>query len=194
MSQQFRTIMENEEGRWVRYRTVSCRCGIEGRIKDNGHKPLATSPAADAFRHAGWTNVRPDRATCPACSSPAPKPASPKEKPMAAEPPRQPTIDDKRRIRDALFAHYLEEKGCYAKAHSDKSVAASLSVPSAWVTATREAMGFGPDANEAVSAFTTEVLAIRKDLGDCQEAILAKFDALEKRIGQVERAGFKGAA
>lgn len=194
MSAEFRTVSENEAGQWVRYRTVPCRCGTEGRIKDSAPRLLPAAPVASAFRRLGWTNVRPDRATCPACSTPGPKSAAPKEMLMVAEPPRQPTIEDKRRIRDALFAHYQEEKACYAKAHSDKSVASALNVPSAWVAAAREALGFGPDENETKNAFNTEVLAIRKDLAEAQDAILAKFDVLEKRLGIVERAGFKGAA
>lgn len=128
-----------------------------------------------------------------------PRPQQPaKEKPAVVEPPRQPNIEDKRRIREALFAHYNEEKGCYSKAHSDKSVAAALNVPFAWVAQVREALGFGPDKNEAASEFTAEVLAIRKDLRAMQDEMLTdvanRFEAIEKRLNAVERAGFKGAA
>lgn len=195
---QFRTVSEQENGQWVRYRLLACRCGAEGRIKDTSARLLPVSPLAEAFRRAGWTNVKPNRGTCPSCSAPKPKPI-PQEKPvMAVEPPRQPNTEDKRRIREALFAHYLEDKGCYAKAHSDRSVGQSLNVPFAWVSATREALGFGPDVNEAASAFNSEVGAIRQSLTDLQDEVLKlvanRCDELEKRLNAVERAGYKGAA
>ena len=195
----FRIVTEQEGGQWIRYRVLLCRCGAEGRIKDTSKRPLAPSPVAEAFRRLGWTSVKPDRGVCPACSTPKAKPATVREETiMAVEPPRQPSTDDRRRIRDALFEHYLEDKGCYAKAHSDRSVAQSLNVPFAWVATIREAMGFGPDKNEAGSAFSAEIEALKRDLSGLQDDLLKTFsvrcDELEKRILAAERAGYRSAA
>ncbi|WP_286949217.1 MULTISPECIES: hypothetical protein [Brevundimonas] len=192
----FRTVMEQEGGQWTRYRVLECRCGAEGRIKDTAKRPLASSPCAQAFRRAGWTSVRPDRGVCPACSAPKPKPAPiAQESIMAVEPPRQPSTEDRRRIREALFETYLEDRGCYAKAHSDRSVAKGLNVPFAWVAAARETLGFGPDVNEAGSAFSAEIGALKAELKALQDEALQAFvsrcEELDKRIGQVERAGYR---
>ena len=63
--------------------------------------------------------------------------------------PRQPSREDKRKIRDALDAVYLTDKGVYAGAETDASVAKRLDVPRAWVSAERED-AYGPDAATAV--------------------------------------------
>lgn len=195
---EFRTVNEQEGGQWVRYRVVSCRCGAEGRVRDTSPRLLPASPLIAAFRRIGWTNVRPDRGVCPACSAPKPKPALEKPAMIAVEAPRQPTPDDKRRIREELFATYNEDKGCYSKSHSDRSVASGLNVPFAWVSQMRDALGFGPDQNEAKSAFDAEVGAIRQQLKAFQEEVLAavanRSDEMEKRLNAIERAGLKGAA
>lgn len=190
----YRTANDQEAGAWVRFRLVSCRCGAEGRVRDTTHSGMPNEMVDAALRKMGWTNPTSRGGTCPKCSTPK-KTATPKEKPaMAVETPRQPSIDDKRRIREALFAHYLEDKGCYAKAHSDRSLGQSLNVPFAWVSSTREALGFGPDVSEAASTFNAEVASIRRDLMAVQDDILTRADALEKRLKELERSGFRTAA
>lgn len=217
-AKRFRITTEMEAGSWRRFQMAKCgSCDFEGRVADSTAHGAPPEMIKRKFQQIGWTmGQKPTDDECPKCVtkralSPAqkraafcrinnvPRPAQPaKEKTVVAEPPRLPSIDDKRRIREALFAHYDEEKGCYTKAHSDKSVAASLNVPFAWVSQTREALGFGPDKNEAASEFTAEVLSIRKDLRAMQDDVLTdvanRFDAIEKRLNAVERAGFKGAA
>lgn len=82
--------------------------------------------------------------------------AKPKEVTMTAKPtliasaadaPRQPTREDKRKIRDALDACYLTDKGLYAGGETDASLAKRLDMPRAWVSAERED-AYGPDACE----------------------------------------------
>ena len=213
----FRMVSDLVEGTYQRFQTARCgACQWEDRLRDTTRNGAPPEMVKRKFQQRGWEmGQRPTDDECPKCVtkrkalSPSQKraawcainnvPRAKEKKPvMAIETPRQPSIDDKRRIREALFDHYLEEKGCYAKAHSDKSVAAGLNVPSAWVTATREALGFGPDASEAAGAFTSEVLSIRSELRALQDDVLAQLanrcDVLEKRLVAVERAGYRGAA
>ncbi|MFC5370916.1 hypothetical protein ACFPIF_00015 [Brevundimonas faecalis] len=197
--QGFRVVCEQEGGVWVRFRTLTCRCGAEGRIKDTGKRLLASSPVADAFRRLGWTSVKPDRGVCPVCSAPKPKPApAPKEIVMAVEPPRQPTTADRRRIRDALLDHYDEDGGFYRGEQSDRTLGETLNVPFAWVSSMRDAMGLGADKSEASQAYTAEVMAMKEELRRLQDEFLAAFakrcDDLERRISAAERRGYRSAA
>lgn len=198
----FRLVSDLHEGKYQRFQIATCRtCSAEGRVLDTTRSGAPPEMMKKKFRALGWDLGQALTADeCPACfkARNTPNPAPAKEKPVTAEAPRQPTVEHKRMIRGALFAYYIEEKGCYKKAHSDKSMAASLNVPSAWVGGVREALGFGPDANEAATAFTSEVLAIRADLKELQDTALEflsdKYAAIEKRVAAVERAGYRDAA
>lgn len=148
------------------------KCAAAGR----GSAPSAPRPArpaelTPAQKRAAYCKIA-DVARAKPAPSPAPSPSSPsKEAAMPSDPgpglnglranvvfvdelvadaPRQPTREDRRRIREALDAHYLTDRQCYAKAHSDASLAASLKLPRAWVTDEREA-AYGPEGCEADS-------------------------------------------
>lgn len=101
---------------------------------------------------------------------------------MSADPPRESTPADRRRIREALDGCYDEDKGRYRQSFSDKVVAANLKLPAAWVTALREAMGLGPDANEANAVRNAELRAVQDEMAKLQTELLARFDALEARL------------
>lgn len=102
---------------------------------------------------------------------------NPQEPPaMAAEPPRQPTQADNRRILDALTAHYDEELQRYRKAFSDAALAEALAVPRAWIADVRERF-YGPDVNEAAAERDAKV-AHALDLADAAVNRLAEM-ALE---------------
>ena len=68
--------------------------------------------------------------------------------PLRPAPPRQPTRDDNRRIRDAMEQHYDEGAGYYRDSFTDEALAANLSLPRAWVTRIREDF-YGAEVNEA---------------------------------------------
>lgn len=61
-----------------------------------------------------------------------------------ADPPREPTKDERRLIFGKLDQVYLDEKRGYEKGWSDARVAEDLGVPRAWVEAIR-AMNFGEE-------------------------------------------------
>lgn len=112
----------------------------------------------------GWENpASAKKATCPECvaerraqrvktlSTPKETPMvteTPRPAPPKAEAPRQPSPADNRRISLALGDVYDVDKGRYAQAYTDDTVAAKLDVPRAWVEAVRSSF-FGPGINEA---------------------------------------------
>lgn len=85
----------------------------------------------------------------------------------AAEPPRQPSLADIRKIRQALDETYDDEAQCYRGDASDRTVAERLSVPRAWVSQER-AHAYGPERCE-------------KDRED-----LAKVDGISQRAAALE--------
>lgn len=99
-----------------------------------------------------------------------------------ADPPPISTLEERRRIRDALDAHYDEGAGRYRSSFSDKALAATLNVPEKWVRDLREAMGFGPDVNEKAAIRAADIDALRADLSKLQSDLLERFDALERRV------------
>ena len=153
----FRCISEQHAGQWRRVVAIDCRtCGKQDTA-------LVKSDSDDV-RSKYWTGRgwrpghRPTEHLCPTCAA---HPAATKEKPVPAEAdqPRQPTREQRRKINDALDAHYLPERGCYAKAFSDKALAETLNVPRAWVAEERDRL-FGPDVNEAQAAQTGALMAL----------------------------------
>ena len=198
----FRRISELVEGKYTRFQVAKCgTCDREDRWRDTNTSSAPEEMVKRQFQRRGWEfGQRHTSDLCPKCvaTRDAPVPKNKEPKIMAVEPPRQPTLEDKRRIREALFSHYNEEAGCYSKSHSDKTVAAGLNVPFAWVSTAREALGFGPDKNEAASAFNNEIVSIRNDLKDWEEALLsvvAKHSAdFHERLKALERAGYQGKA
>lgn len=120
------------------------------------------------------------------------------ENTMAAEPPRQPTNQDRRRIRDALEEHYLEDKGCYRQNFTDEAIAAKLDVPVKWVADLRELNGYGPNANEGRALIEAELKALKAALAEQQDLALKAMgaaDEIEKRLNRVEvQLGYRKAA
>lgn len=127
-----------------------------------------------------------------ASSSPKPKEAAmtksaPGKTPalsVVADAPRQPTREDKRKIREALDVCYLTDKGVYAGGDSDESVAKRLDVPRAWVAAERED-AYGPDACEDDGKDLTTLAALSVDLkrwGDEALELAQRYDAKHREV------------
>jgi len=183
---------------------VCGKCKRWAIVADNSAKARPPVFFADKFRRKGWRiGQRRSADVCPRCivggqpQDAAQAPAQPiiSEKPKeaamtktatapAAEPPRQPTREDKHKIRDALNACYLIDKNCYAGDGSDKALAEKLKVPRAWVTAERED-AYGPDACEADRETLAALDGLRETLAKyVNEAmtIAANFDALGREV------------
>lgn len=85
-------------------------------------------------------------------------------------------------MRDAVDTHYLEAEGCWSQSWSDRALAAKLNVPAKWVTDIREALGFGPDVNEAAKLQAGEYADLQKSMAELQDNFLRRFDELERRL------------
>lgn len=131
--------------------------------------------------HAATSTAKPKEVTMTA------KPAIVPETGTTAAAPRQPTREDKRKIRDALDACYLTDKGVYAGAETDASVAKRLDVPRAWVSAERED-AYGPDACEDDGKDAVQLQAMAAALKQREVEALELASAFEVLRGNVERA------
>jgi hypothetical protein len=179
----FRRTTRKAGDRYRRVWQALCfECAREGEILDSSHSGLPPDLIAKKFTALGW-RIGPNaqRDHCPQCIA-----AHEEKPPMKAEEPPKPTVEQRRRIREALDTHYLENKNCYAKNHSDKSVAAGLKVPPAWVLEVREACGYGPDVNEAAQQRSAELDALEKKLASVQDELLTRFDELAKEIARLK--------
>jgi len=77
---------------------------------------------------------------------------------VQAEPPRQPTQEDNRRIRDYLDGHFDDRNGRWTDDLSDAKAAERLKLPRAWVSRIREF--YGPDTNEAAERVGEQAAAL----------------------------------
>ncbi|WP_426043684.1 hypothetical protein [Caulobacter sp. DWR3-1-2] len=110
-----------------------------------------------------------------------------KPAPVAADPPRQPTREDRRKIMEALDGEYLVDRGCYAKAGSDKALAERLSVPRAWVAEERD-RAYGPDACETDGEIWDALKALEsraRFLADEGLALAERAEAVEREAAQL---------
>lgn len=186
---------------------VCSKCGGSAIIADNCAKARPPVFFADKFRRKGWRmGQRRSADVCPGCiaglthhsaATPAeplqtetPKEAimppktvkavAPAAADVTVEPPRQPTREEVRRIRDALDDCYLLDRDCYAGSNTDKSVAERLRVPRAWVTAERE-HAYGPDRCEDDGRLTAVLDGLEKTARE-QEAKALELGAAFERL------------
>lgn len=100
-----------------------------------------------------------------------------------AEPPRQPTLADNRRIRDFIDSNYDEAAARWCGDLSDAKAADRLKVPRAWVASVRGAF-YGEDVNEAQVeriAVAGELAAAAAKLQEDALAIAERAEALERQ-------------
>jgi hypothetical protein len=118
-------------------------------------------------------------------------PPSPANDHPRAEPPRQATLEQNRRIRAFLDDAYDEEAGRYYHDGSDAKAAEMLKVPRAWVTTIREL--YGPDQNDGAAKRRAELDAAHAEavaasarfleLAQEAEALAAKLAQARKVLG-----------
>jgi len=146
------------------------------------HMPrrAAPSPANDATTTTTTT-------TMPAAySNAATVPANPPQPANQAEPPRQPTWPDNRRIRAALDEAYDETRGLYLGNGSDAALAEKLNVPRAWVSAIREL--FGPNRCEADDVKAEKLRAALRVAEDCAKRALDAAEQAEAQLIAIREA------
>ena len=142
-----------------------CSCNAsESFAVTHGGTTVSQDIAEKNFRNRGWTLGR-DRKhdLCQSCkierrarrtgakpedlmakNVPPPQPVVLLAPVAKADPPREPTKDERRLIFGKLDQVYLDEKRGYEKGWSDARVAGGVGVPRAWVEAIR-AMNFGEE-------------------------------------------------
>lgn len=117
----------------------------------------------------------------------------PEPEPMtkAATAPRQPAREDKRRILDKLNEVYTGEALGYSGDWSDGKVAASLSVPKAWVTDLRVEFHGENAGNESTDKEARErkraVNELRADIDRIEKTILNALADAEKTLAPLRR-------
>lgn len=201
----------HEGGKHLRYQYARCgTCLATGEVRDTGDSWHPPEAVAKKLEQRGWfigKTAAKDR--CPACCrKPETAPAKEGEEDMAlkpspvvtvkevaspipppvvkAEPPREPSQDDRRRVR-ALFEELYNEQTCrWSTNWSDASAADRLNVPRAWVTQYRETGGYGPDMNEAADARLEDLRELAHRGEDLHAKAMAMADQCLQLAGQVE--------
>ncbi|PZR36474.1 hypothetical protein [Caulobacter segnis] len=96
----------------------------------------------------------------------------------AAVPPRQPSLADIRKIRQALDEAYDDEAGCYRGNASDRSLSERLDVPRAWVSNERE-HAYGPERCEQDREDLAKVEGIKQRAADLEAQAMEVAQAAE---------------
>jgi hypothetical protein len=104
---------------------------------------------------------------------------------LSADPPRSPSLEHNRTIRDFLDSHFDEAAGRWKADWSDAKAADRLLCPRAWVSSLRSAL-YGPDdrneASEAAQATASALEQAATALKDDALAIATRAEALEREV------------
>lgn len=189
-----------EDGRMQPAHVAGCeRCDARAFVPANTYSGKRdTNDIVRTLQRRGWRIDKKAR-LCPACAAPkshkikepcAMAPA--KTKPAEADPPRQMTPADRRRIFREIDGNWDEAKARYLGAATDKTIAEAMDVPWAWVEQVRrEAFGERGD-NEATDKVKGELQHVRGEIRRQTDAALTlaqtfedlgrKVDALAARL------------
>jgi hypothetical protein len=196
-----------EAGKYVQMRTISCsQCGKQDTIRDSTHNGLPADTVANKFRQRGWRiGSRASNDACSACANAKAQKANsqvqmgetlmvmPKPQ-LVADPPRQPTIVDRRRIMNALDVGYDAEAGRYHGEARDASIAEELDLPRAWVTELRSTLYGESERNEADAAREALAKARDSEIDRLQGELNAAMELLARIDGELRQLKQKAAA
>jgi hypothetical protein len=185
-------------------------CPETDHVVNTARTAMPSDVVATRFRRAGWeVGATPAADLCPACVQrradlrPKTKGATPASLPrvlpkskvesmtvIAAAPPREMSLEDRRVIFAKLNEVYIDERTGYSNGWSDKRVAEDLGVPRAWAEQIR-AENFGPARDsEEVREFLATAAALRADVeklaGDLK-ALIVRADAIGKQAADVKK-------
>lgn len=177
-----------EVARFVCHR---CEAHVESPLVKSGQR-RRMNPEATIKRivAVGW-HINGQRVECPRCQAasvsraagekPDPKPATtPTAKviPMADIKPREPTPQERVKIRGVLDSHFDDGAGCWLDGYSDQKAGEEIGVPWALVTRIREA-AYGPiRVDPEIAGLRAELVQIGRELA----ALSEKHAAAQKRI------------
>lgn len=170
-------------------RFVCSRCAghVESPLIKSGQRrsmnPEATIKRVQAV---GW-QISGLRVECPRCvassaaraagDKPDPKPTA-KVIPMAEVKMREPTPQERVKIRGILDKHFDDGAGCWLDGYSDQKAGEEINVPWALVTRIREA-AYGPiRVDPEIAAMKAEMAQIGRELA----ALAEKHNAAQKRL------------
>jgi hypothetical protein len=175
-------------------------CGREHAERFPGGR-MSPEHAAKRARRAGWI-AEPDRASgsvCPECQAarreraPGERP-EPKKEPAVSVTPmitaqvpptlREPTQQERMKIRSALDQHFDDAAGCYLAGYSDQRIGTELNVPWAMIAKIREA-AYGPiKVDPEIAGLRAEVTGLGAKIEALvkeQQGVLSRLAALEKK-------------
>lgn len=188
-----------DDGSMVHAHVLTCHlCGAEDSIRSSNSKPLPEEVVRRKFQQKGWITGKNDKRkldTCPTCieaaktngavitMAPEPIPVV-KETPMTTRP--DPSRSDRRKIRDALDEHYIEDKG-YAKDMTDAKLADRLNVPRIWVEEMRVMLYGDETTNEEAEQIKAEMTKIRKALVEAETDAYKVLTTLDDKIKSLQQ-------
>lgn len=98
---------------------------------------------------------------------------------------RKPSREDNRNIMDSLNIHYDENRKCYGRGESDKTIAAKLNIPWAWVSKIREEF-FGPAGSEDTYQILEAMENIRGEFMNAKLELRKISEDANKRIAEFQ--------
>lgn len=151
-------------------------CVAEGAIHSDPNCP--PSLVVQKFQRLGWLANERNAAGCfcPTCASPKPK-RKPDVTVTKTEPPKGPTHEQLKQIRDELRECFDPDAGHYLDGGTDERLGIKLSVPWAWVKQARDLFDFVIKVDPEVKALQDELGALTAMLG----ALDGKIAALVKK-------------
>lgn len=217
----FLAEIEQGDGRAVRVHRMTCGgCGVIASFRNSQYGDATSAEQVPKkFRARGWAiGAKASEDRCPECvrggaaarraarnktvSNDRSEPAKPvaaahtAQAALVADPPKQMTRADRRRVAEALDEHYPVPERGYANGLTDEGLARRLDVPRAWVSRVREEE-FGPETvvewarlkketDEAVAACRQVAERLLEAAAAAERravSLQAKFDDLRARIG-----------
>lgn len=205
----FTMVRYMKDDRWVTAARFQCQqCPTKLDIPVSGTpEPTHMARLAGDKRWAvsAWTA---SATRCPTCKAAKAKGESPKDppkemsmatspKPPAAAPtptqaatlPREPTTDQRIRIRALLDANFDDKAGCYLAEYSDQRIGEEVGVPWAVVTKIRE-VGYGPiRVDPEVEQMRAQVATAEKYVAALKAGMdnaTAQIADLRKKLTEIE--------
>jgi hypothetical protein len=188
-----------DRGKHCRMQIVQCStCEAADTIPITTDNPLPPEKVAKIFGTRGWEIGRRRNADkCPNCakrgkakpmeSKPAlsASPALQVVRPQAAaSAPREPSVEDRRIIYEAINDHYLGADKGYDTGWDDQRIASDLNVPRKWIEDIRELL-FGPATDPARTALLSEFRKLEAQLAALttnSADLRVKFADLKERL------------
>jgi hypothetical protein len=185
-----------EDGSKVHAHVLTCHlCGKSDNIRSSNSKPLPEEVVRRKFQQKDWIVGKNDKRkldTCPACIAAAKDngvidtvPEPEETMPMTAPRP-DPSRSDRRKIRDALDEHYIEDKG-YAKDMTDAKLADRLNVPRIWVEEMRVMLYGDETTNEEAEQIKAEMAKIKKALVEAETEAYKVLTTLDDKIKSLQQ-------